>query len=64
DTTPMDMISLTMDLVTHPPIAKNSMVSIIGDMVHHTDTQGKEGQVKDSFLSTNDKSDMSTDSLH
>lgn len=64
DTTPMTMISLTMDLVTHLPIAKNSRVSIIGDMVHHMDTQGKEGQVKDSFLSTNDKSDMSTDSLH
>lgn len=64
DTTPMTMISLTMDLVTHLPIAKNSRVSIIGDMVHHMDTQGKESQVKDSFLSTNDKLDMSTDSLH
>lgn len=64
DTTPMDMISLTMDLVTHPPIVQNSRVSIIGDMVHHMDTQEKEVQVKDSFLSTNDKSDMSTDSLH
>lgn len=62
-TIPMDMVSLIMDLVTHPPIAKNSKVSIIGAMVHHMDTQEKEVQVKDSFLST-DKLDMSTDSLH
>lgn len=63
-TIPMDMISLTMDRVTHPPIAKNSKVSIIGAMVHHMDTQEKEVQVKDSFLSTNEKSDMSIDYLH
>ena len=60
----MDMTSLTMDLVTRPPIVKNSKVSIIGAMVHHMDTQEKEVQAKDSFLSTTNKLDMSTDSLH
>lgn len=60
----MDMTSLTMDLVTHPPIVKNLKVSIIGAMVHHMDTQEKEVQAKDSFLSTTNKSDISTDSLH
>lgn len=60
----MDMTSLTMDLVARPPIVKNSKVSIIGAMVHHMDTQEKEVQAKDSFLSTTNKLDMSTDSLH
>lgn len=63
-TIPMDMVSLTMDLVTHPPIAKSPKIRIIGALVHHMDTQEKEVQVKDPFLSTNDKLAMSTDSLH
>lgn len=63
-TIPMDTVSLTTDLVTHLPIAKTPKVRIIGAMVHHMDTQEKEVQVKDPFLSTNDKLAMSTDSLH
>ncbi|GAB1300144.1 Histidine-rich glycoprotein [Apodemus speciosus] len=45
-TIPMDTVSLTTDLVTHLPIAKNPKVRIIGAMVHHMDTQEKEVQLQ------------------
>jgi hypothetical protein len=60
----MTMISMTMDPVTHHPIARVPMVTIAVAMAHHMATQEKEVRVKKSFLSIGDKLDTFTDSLH
>lgn len=52
DTTPMTMISLIMDPVTHPPIAKNLKNIITMAMAHHMTTQEKGVQVKGMFVSS------------
>ncbi|XP_038301378.1 histidine-rich glycoprotein isoform X1 [Canis lupus familiaris] len=61
---PMTTISLTMGLVTYHPIARVPKITIARARAHHLSTQKKEVQVKSTFPSTGDKSDMFTDSLH
>lgn len=64
DTIPMGTIpmavSMTMDPVTHHPIANVPKITI----THHLGNQRKEVQVKGTFPSHGDKLDVFTDSLH